>query len=271
MLLVPLVALLARLGPAAAQDERNDGVCFFGGEQFLPGENLGGAFETRCGPAEEWPCFCNPELEGNAECPYCGFAAGNGDLFCARDGGAVVFRDGSVERECSCSIPVDPSAVPITSCTVREPEPGCVWPDANGEDVFFEDGESFGDLIDGTCGPAAEWPSFCGAGEGQDDFVIVYPYCVFSDTATGRVVCAEDGERVSYNDNAGTRTTCDCSYTPGEGADPTCVRESQRPTQAPAPSPPTSLPAGSGGSPRPAGGAAVVVPALLLAMMALGR
>ncbi len=250
-----------------AQDE----VCTIGDQSFLPGESFGDAVPTRCGDTDEWPCFCNPELPNSAECPYCSFSAGDGTLYCAKDGQNVTFRDGSISRACTCEIPDDPTESPIRDCTVIAAATGCNWFDLNGDPVFFEDGESFGDSIDGACGPSAEWPSFCyvpPGSAGGDDFVIDYPYCVFSDTASGEDLCSKDGETLDYVNNNDTELSCNCAYSTADGPITTCDRigsSPPRPSDPPdesttdspneAPSPdvtpaPFQPPRNSGGLPR---------------------
>lgn len=222
--------------------------CVIGESSFVLGENLGDAFLTRCGSTDEWPCFCNPNLPNNAECPYCPFAAGDGSLYCARDGQNITFRDGSISRLCTCEILDDPTADPIRECEVILSEAGCNWFDLNGNEVFVENGESFGDTVDGVCGPATEWPSFCyvrPGSSGGDDFLIDYPYCVFDDANSGQEVCARDEETIEYVNSDGTTLKCSCSYTSEGGPDPTCERVPV------APSPPVETPGPSTLAPSP--------------------
>lgn len=58
--------------------------CTINGQTFQEGENVGNV-DLRCGSYEDWPCFCNPNLERQVECPYCSFATGDGALYCAKD------------------------------------------------------------------------------------------------------------------------------------------------------------------------------------------
>jgi hypothetical protein len=234
---------------------QDDEVCVIGDETFVPGENMGDAFSTRCGSTDEWPCFCNPILPQDAECPYCTFAAGDGTLHCAKDGQNITFRDGSISRACTCEIPDDPTESPIRNCDVVVPALGCSWFDLNGDPVFFENGESFGDLIDGVCGPASEWPSFCyvpPGSSGGDEFLIDYPYCIYTDTESGEVLCTKDGETTEYLDEDNTELSCTCAYSSTDGPDPTCERvppSPTTPTNAPTPAAPVRPPS-SGGLPR---------------------
>lgn len=265
---------LLQFSPVVAQ---SSDVCVFGGTSFVPGENLGDAFATRCGSSDEWPCFCNPDLENNAECPYCGFSTWDGTLYCARDGQNITFQDGSISRACTCEIPDDPTQPAIRDCVVVASEAGCNWFDLEGNEVFYKNGESFGDTIDGACGPALDWPSYCyvpPGSSGGDDFLIDYPYCVFSDTDSGTAVCAKDGEKVEYVDRNGTKLSCDCTYTSEGGPNPTCERVpggspagSQAPGASPQPTPAPAKPKPSGAAPR-RGGEGAMVAMSILAMLA---
>jgi hypothetical protein len=101
----------------------------------------------------------------------------------------------------------------------------CILPDADNTLIEFENGESFGDLIEGACGPASEWPSFCVAveeGGGDNNFEIGYPYCVFNDAESGETLCAQDGDSISYVNVDGDTVKCNCEYTTEGGSNPDC-------------------------------------------------
>lgn len=235
---------------------------FEDGQEFQPGENVGDSFTNRCGNSTEYPCFCDPTVSFQVYCPYCGFAAGDGTLHCARDSETISFPDGSLTRECSCDFSDDPAEDPTRNCTVLGEQPPvtggggqCILPDANGNMVEIENGESFGELIEGACGPASEWPSFCRVMDDQGDFEIEYPYCVQNGVASGETVCAKDGESVSYVNDDGVDITCSCAYTSDEGSDAEC-QESDRQPSPPGPSDATSVPTSSPASvpiPAPSG------------------
>lgn len=220
---------------------QTDEGCIIGSEAFVPGQSFGDAFRTQCGEPSEWPCFCNPGLERDAECPYCSFITGEGTLYCSKDGQNITFPDGSIQRECSCQIPADPTEKPIGRCTTLPN--GCNWLDLEGNDVTIENGASFGNLIDGACGSGVEWPSFClipPGSSGGDDYVFDYPYCVFSDTGDQEIICARDGEEVTYTDRDDFEVNCTCSVTVKGGARSSCsVGDPPRtdPTDAPVASP----------------------------------
>jgi hypothetical protein len=86
------------------------------------GESFGKHVTGLCSPWEDWPTFCNPQLPGNREYPYCVFSpsgpSGNEEdfLVCARSGERVTVptSDGSIE-ECSC-LYLNPFIGPVSSC-----------------------------------------------------------------------------------------------------------------------------------------------------------
>jgi hypothetical protein len=219
---------------------------------FQRGESFGDYVETRCGSPLEFPCYCNPDLPNQMECPYCGFVDVNGELLCAHDGEIVTYFDGDIEQTCSCEVPDDPLQNPTEKCGldigsgfgtdppfgdsgVNATAEGCTIADANGALVTIPNGESFGDLVDGVCGDALEWPSFCNAqiqqtvaarspGGSQDFGAIEYPYCVYTDTITGSPECARNNEFVTYTNMMGEQVECSCTYTSAStgGAQSTC-------------------------------------------------
>jgi len=203
--------------------------------------------------------------------PYCGFVTGDGTLYSAKDGENITFQDGTISRLCSCEVPADPTAPPIRSCEVIPSDLGCNMLDLNGNPVFIQNGESLGNLIVGACGPASQWPSYCyvpPGSSGGNDFLIEYPYCVFSDTNSRVDVCAKNVSTVDYVDQNGTSLSCYCNYTLASGSNPNCKRVPQAalttapPVSAPnatqAPVPPTTKKNKSGAAPRRSMGVASV-------------
>jgi hypothetical protein len=241
---------------------------------FQNGESYGEYLETRCGPSSEWPCYCDTSLPGHVYCPYCGFADGEGQLYCARDNGSVDFEDAGVYRSCSCEFSSDRTQKPTKTCTSSldpptlspggenddEPSAVCIVT-IEGIEISFADGESFGGLIEGVCGTPDEYPAFCNPKESQDDAItrqdtsgeqVEYPYCIFTNTESGDTVCAKDNEDVIYVDTEGVEVICTCLVAPPElgGADALCRPNTATPrpssptsTQStPAPSPPVTNP-----------------------------
>jgi hypothetical protein len=260
---MPLLVLLLAVISSHIHAQDGTAKCLFDdGQVYNPGENVGDSFVNRCGNFTEWPCFCEPYALYQVSCPYCGFSAGDGSLYCARDGETISFQDGSIVRVCSCEFTDDPTVEPIRECivgnetdSVESPGSGpsfsgqCILPDASGELVEIENGESFGDLIEGACGPPSEWPSFCRIVDNEGNFIIDYPYCVYTDVS-GSVVCAKDGGSVSYIDVDYSSTNCTCSYTQEDGPQSECDSSPTAPAERPTgnPSAPVSRPSGEADS-----------------------
>jgi hypothetical protein len=196
---------------------------------FEEGASIGDFLPNRCG--SEFPCFCNPVVEGQIECPYCRFASLGGNLACAGDGETVSFQDilGN-SKTCSCQIPNDPTAeligdcnasppasapvatAPTTSAPVQTPSlPNdsqtdvCTLEMPSGQIVTFLDGESYGEYLPTRCGSTEDFPCFCNTALPNK---VECPYCGFVG-GSGSLVCSKDGETVSFQDGSITRT-CSC-------------------------------------------------------------
>jgi hypothetical protein len=181
----------------------SDGVCTLELESgqvvtLTSGESYGDYIQTRCGSSTEFPCFCNPELKNQMECPYCGFVQADGDLLCAKHEEVVSFNDGEKDQTCTCEISSDPSQEPIQNCVEGDDvsptstpgnddddnndddmdnnndednednnddeeieTTGCTITDLDGNVVTIPHGDSFGDLVEGLCGDPDEWPAYC--------------------------------------------------------------------------------------------------------------
>jgi hypothetical protein len=232
---------------------------------FARGESYGDYIETRCGSSIAFPCYCNPDITYQMECPYCGFVQGDGELLCAKHQEVVSFNDGVEDVTCSCEIPIDPLEEPIKSCGQGDIPPGggendnggCSIMDEDGFMVDIPEGESFGNLVEGVCGDPNEWPAFCNTDpentvvsrQGSQEFDFVeYPYCVYSDTRAGDTLCAKDGEEVVYINDFGDEVQCTCSYVEMSlgGAQSTCETLDGDPSPSqptdPTVSPPTFSP-----------------------------
>jgi hypothetical protein len=117
---IPIPTLRPSLRPGVEASDRcqlelDDGSIL----EFARGQSYQNYLSTRCrGPSSEFPCFCNPDLPGQRECPYCGFALSGGELKCAKDGEMVTFQDqDAVWQTCSCAIiPEGNGVAPIQSC-----------------------------------------------------------------------------------------------------------------------------------------------------------
>ncbi|CAJ1931534.1 unnamed protein product [Cylindrotheca closterium] len=252
------------------KDDLNDSSCLVilpsGAEKIVPNGNYiyEGEKANICG--DDYPCFCN---EGQVECPYCTFNAIDDDVVCARDKESVIFEGSDFNvRSCTCQLNVNSTdgnafssdCVELTSAPSVAPtaEPtadpfliadmDCEIKDGKGNIVRIEHGASFGSLVQGKCGSAEDWPSFCNKQSSptfsrnslQDD--VEYPYCVFDNTYSGDTVCARDNEEVTFLDNNGFLLACRCrapiGY--GQGGMTTCRDASEQetsftwsPTEAP--------------------------------------
>lgn len=212
---------------------------------FENGESYGDFMPTRCGAPSEFPCFCNTALPNQIQCPYCGFTTGRGELFCAQDQETIEYQDADLMRSCSCEIPDDPTRQPIRTCqstpilstTPPQAENSCTVQVLGGSTVSIADGDSFGNLVEGACGSASEWPAFCntdlfvtgisrqGTVVGADN--VEYPYCIFENTFSGATVCARDNQEVEFRDDNGIDLTCTCVVALpllGGGAQSSCRR-----------------------------------------------
>jgi len=112
-----------------------------------------------------------------------------------------------------CSIECDTDLVPVAGCrldgTNGPPEPACRVTLANGTLLELEEGDSFGDLVTTQCGSASEFPCFCRA-TSEDDLVRC-PYCPFV-TNDGSLLCARDGENITFVGSGDVLQTCTCNY-----------------------------------------------------------
>jgi hypothetical protein len=190
---------------------------------FEDGESFERWVDSPCGHGTDFPCFCDVSLEAKVFCPYCRIPQGDNIFICAYENSRVAFQDMDTGdmKNCQCSIE-DPSLPgTLTECSgvagPDAPEEGCTTSLESGEDVFTKNGDAFGELIEGECGNWDEFPAFC-----NTDMVdgIEYPYCQYiSDEG---LVCAKDGETVTYTTIDGDSTSCDCKYTPENGPQSTC-------------------------------------------------
>jgi len=155
---------------------------------FRRGESYRDFRPNRCNEPSNYPCYCNPDLYNQLECPYCSFYTGDGNLLCAKHGETVSFfvpdsTRGDVET-CSCSIPETPGESPIKKCVLSNPldiienndiKKGCLITNPNsGELVTVPVGESFGDYVtfQALCGDGNEWPAYCSIDSTDDSTVI---------------------------------------------------------------------------------------------------
>mmetsp|Transcript_1189 Transcript_1189/g.2413 ORF Transcript_1189/g.2413 Transcript_1189/m.2413 type:complete len:492 (-) Transcript_1189:2330-3805(-) len=251
-------------------DNQDDSSCLVilpnGAQKIVPNGNYiyEGEKANICG--DEYPCLCNM---GQVECPYCTFNTIDNGVVCARDKESIIFEAPDFNlRSCTCMLDVKSTdgntfsseCVELTSAPSAEPtsEPtadpllvvdmDCEIKDGKGNIVLVEHGASFGSLVEGKCGSAEDWPSFCNKKSSptfsrnslQDD--VEYPYCVFENTYSGDTVCARNNEEVTFLDGNGFLLACRCSAPIGygQGGMTTCRDASEQhtsftwsPTQAP--------------------------------------
>jgi hypothetical protein len=191
--------------------------CTFDYGTFQRGESLGNSFVNRCG--EDFPCFCNPDVDGQVECPYCGFATNTPNLLrCATDGQTILHIDlDGKGQSCTCdaSDPTDPRPVCVEDesalvCTF-EMEDGTIETRQPGEEIGFES----------RCSNVGEFPCFCNPNLPMQ---IECPYCSFATNRASTVFCVAEGEAGSFIDGDGRGQACTCvlGETPAFPANPSC-------------------------------------------------
>lgn len=182
-------------------------VCELEGNLYFEGENVGDSFITRCGSSEEFPCYCNPDMDPPVDCPYCGFALTKENLLCLKHEQVATFVDiDGDELTCRCTAPMGTST-PIENCLIPSSEVNtCVFRDSNGDPFVFEDGDPVDNelLPTSVCGP--NFICYCDpSAENQ----LSCPFCESVDFG-GTLLCATDGEFVFYEDDDGTSKQCIC-------------------------------------------------------------
>lgn len=213
------------------------------------GGSLGDLSVSNCGPPQDWPCFCNANASDQIECPYCEIPQADGSTVCQiRNEIATTVNNNGQSQTCKCQ--PGNSRVPTLECgAFPTPAPvsfdGCAVP---GTTSFIDNLQMFGAEVTGACGSHLDYPSFCNT---QLQGEIEYPYCEYTNTASGITNCARDGEVIEYatNDAASSRTVCDCSYTTNAGAQSSC-RPVPTPTPTPVPVNPTLEPTPAPTAPR---------------------
>jgi plastocyanin len=144
-------------GGSSPTDGSTADTCTIDGQIFQRGDNLGEAFVTVCGSPDLFPCFCNPDIDGQAECPYCGFETTGNGYRCAKGGETITFIDvAGVGQSCGCVVPDSPAS-PICTCTEDSDAQVCDITLSDGEKVKILPGERVGS--DPVCG--RNFPCFC--------------------------------------------------------------------------------------------------------------
>jgi hypothetical protein len=193
--------------------------CIFDFGTFQRGESLGSAFETRCGSSGDYPCYCNPDVDDQIECPYCGVATSTPNLLrCAKDGQTIQVIDLEGRgQSCTCdaSDPTDPQPV----CVEDESALVCTFAMEDGTTVTRQPGEEIG--FESRCGDESNYPCICNPNLPMQ---IECPYCSFATTQRDALLCVAEGETVSFVDvdGRGQNCTCELGETPAFQASPSC-------------------------------------------------
>lgn len=174
---------------------------------YEAGESLGDSFSTRCGSASDWPCYCAPDLDPPISCPYCGIPDLDQGLVCARDGESVsiVNLDG-IQQQCSCT--VDTTGTPQQTCVEQSDyDEVCTIELVDGEQVEFQNGESFGELLPTRCkGGGEDYPCVCNTTLPDQ---VQCPYCTFVDM-NDDLICARANETIVYEKSFNDFLQCTC-------------------------------------------------------------
>lgn len=212
------------------------------------GDPLGDLYVSNCGAPQDWPCFCNVNLSDQIECPYCEITQPDATTVCQIPNEiATSINSNGQSQTCKCQLGSNADARPTLECdefptsAPTVPTAGCTVP---GTSDTIANLQMFGEEVTGACGSYLSWPSFCNTQlQGSQ---IEYPYCQYTNTASGSTLCAKDGQTLQYvtndSDSDNSSTVCVCSYTTDDGATSDCQPVS---TPAPSESPssePTSAP-----------------------------
>jgi hypothetical protein len=222
--------------------------CELNGQIFQRGESLGTNFVTRCGPADRYPCFCNPDLNQQIECPYCGFALEGGGLLCGKDSEINTFTDlDGNTKTCECSAPLGGPS-PTFDCELEDEESSpnepiieedggsCTFDLPDGTSVSLLSGEPLSSVFNNRCGD--DFPCYCDPNsEGQ----VSCPYCRFA-ALGGDMFCARDGQVIALQDEDGVNQMCSCTISPGGEPSSNCNFSTGDDTPSPVPDDDISTP-----------------------------
>ena len=212
------------------------------------GQSFDRWMDVPCGHGLEASCTCNTALPTKIECPYCVIDQEYDVQICALKNERVTFEDieTGVYQSCKCIIDdpltggslvecqeeVRPTPAPSPHNSGPTPVPptagepgGCITILDSFNEIFTSEGDSFGDLVEGVCGSSFDFPATCNTAFSNG---IEYPYCQFS--AREGIVCAEDGQTLTYTALDGEVLSCDCSYTQASGPRSTCRGAPTAPT-----------------------------------------
>jgi hypothetical protein len=198
--------------------------CTFDNQIYQRGESYGDSFTTRCGSADDFPCFCNPDLDPPIECNYCSFALQGGGLLCARHNELVRFTDiRGDDKTCSCEASL--GAAPSANCEVDINDNSCTVDMPDGSKKIFNDGDVIvHDDMPTHCG--TNYPCFCNSGE------VECPYCTFN-AKDDEKLCATHSETITFQGKDSKYRTCTCEITANGNSSAECLTISGPPTVSP--------------------------------------
>jgi hypothetical protein len=196
------------------------------------GEEVNNVAVNPCGSLSKYPCYCNPNVEGQLNCPYC--TVTNGDTTeCLLDKETKrfnIFGDGGKACECDYSLRKSFNFPANSSCDAHY---GCAVEEASGEITFYTDGESIEGKT-GICG--SNYPFICDRSAINTVDFLAYPYCQFT-VEGGTTKCVKDGDTISFIDENGKNVECKCEASSlGPKVDCTTIPQStltDLPTQSP--------------------------------------
>jgi hypothetical protein len=158
--------------------------------ECLPGQEIGQ--KSRCGATSKYPCFCNPNLPGQIECPFCSSPLPDDDLLCLADGEDQLFiGSDNTAWSCSCTNGKTAAFPMVPMCEDLPPiGPGamCNFTGSNGVPFQVNHGASLHEFFPNT-------------GDNLE-----FPYCEF-DTVGGGKTCAK-----TFTNADGRSESCDCIY-----------------------------------------------------------
>lgn len=88
----------------------------------------------------------------------------------------------------------------------------------NGTVLEWDEGESLGSYIQNACQNSEQFPCYCTAAENDK---IACPYCPFLTNASN-IVCAHDGDSITFFDEFDVQQTCSCTYLGNNAIQTTC-------------------------------------------------
>ena len=175
---------------------------------FQRGESVDSYRPNRCTNSESFPCYCNPDIPGQVECPYCWVPTISGDLLCVEDSQSITYTnlEGSVET-CVCQVSNTEDNVFAMDCQLPSQEGRQDDSSKSSTDVCtfngitFERGQVLGFAHDSGCsGSSFDYQCLC-----NPDYPdgIQCPFCYFDVQNSDEKLCLRDGEIATFHDTIG--------------------------------------------------------------------